>query len=169
MYLRGNFQEKESAAQALLELKASGFTPADLDVFSDEPVEFRRGVLDRHSRMSFTVVTGAVTLCLFTIGCIYFMQYNYPLVTGGMPIFSFWATGVIFYELTMLGGILTTLGCFIWESGLLRRRYRQAPVPVIEPGTICVRVRCHADRIDEASRCLAQAGAGEVSALGEPA
>lgn len=166
MYLKGTFQEKSSVTQALLDLKASGFSAGDLDVFSDEPVEFRRGVLDRPSRMSLTAVTGAITLCVLTIGFIYFTQYNYPLTTGGMPIFSFWATGVIFFELTMLGGILTTLGCFIWESGLLRQR-RRAPVPNIEPGMICLRVHCHADQMEQVSRCLARAGAGEIGALGE--
>lgn len=166
MYLKGDFQAKGSAAQALLDLKAAGFGPGDLDVFSDEPVVFPRGVLDRRSRMSFTVVTGAVTLCLLTIGFVYFTQYNYPLVTGGMPIFSFWATGVIFYELTMLGGILTTLACFLWESGLLRRR-RRVPALVVEPGIISVRIRCRADQKDEASRCLARSGAIDIDQIGE--
>ena len=32
----------------------------DLDVFSEEPVEFRRGVLDRPSRMSLVSVLGAI-------------------------------------------------------------------------------------------------------------
>ncbi len=167
MYLKGDFQEKGSAAQALLDLQAAGFGSGDLDVFSDEPIDFRRGVLDRPSRMSFTVVTGAVTLCLLTIGFIYFTQYNYPLVTGGMPIFSFWATGVIFYELTMLGGILTTLACFLWEGGILRRGRRRAPAPVIEPGIISVRIRCRPDQRDEASRCLAHAGASSIDQIGD--
>ena len=39
---------------------------------------------------------------------VYWAQNNYKLVTGGMPIFSFWATGVITYEMTMLGAIITT-------------------------------------------------------------
>ncbi|HSU57909.1 MAG TPA: quinol:electron acceptor oxidoreductase subunit ActD, partial [Bryobacteraceae bacterium] len=118
MYLKGDFQERGSVIEALRALQADGFRAADLDVFSAEPLELPHGVLDRRSHMSLTVVTGAVTLCLLTIGFVYFTQYNYPLTTGGMPIFSFWATGVIFYELTMLGGIVTTLACFLWESGM---------------------------------------------------
>lgn len=166
MYLKGDFQEKNAAAQAILDLKAAGFTTGDLDLFSDEPVELRSGILDRRSHMSLTVVTGAITLCLLTIGFIYYTQHDYPLITGGMPIFSFWATGVIFYELTMLGGILTTLACFLWESGLLRRG-RRAPTPLIEPGIICVRVRCRADQADDASRCLAHAGGSDIEEIGE--
>ena len=75
--------------------------------------------------MSVAVVTGAnVTAFLLIVGFVYFTQYNYPLITGGMPIFSFWATGVVFYEMTMFGAIVTTLFWFIRESGLLRRGRR---------------------------------------------
>ncbi len=166
MYLKGDFHDRVSAVQALRELRAGGFGGNDLDVFSDEPVELPRGVLDRPSHMSLTVVTGAVTLCLLTIGFVYFTQYSYPLTTGGMPIFSFWATGVIFYELTMLGGIVTTLGCFLWESGLFRRN-RQIPVPVVAPGIISLRVHCRGDQVDDVIRCLDRAGASEVRRMGE--
>jgi len=166
VYLKGNFQDRGSAIRALRELQAGGFPAAALDVFSDEPLELPRGVLDRRSHMSLTVVTGAVTLCLLTIGFVYFTQYNYPLTTGGMPIFSFWATGVIFYELTMLGGIVTTLACFLWESGLLRRN-RRIPVPVVAPGIISIRVHCREDQSDEAGGCLDRAGASDVGRMGE--
>lgn len=167
MYLRGDFEKKASVIQALRQLKAVGFTAREIDIFSEEPVEFPRGLLNRRSRMSFTVVTGAVTLCLLAIGFVYFTQHNYPLITGGMPLFSFWATGVIFYELTMLGGILTTLICFLWESGLLRRDRR--PVPAIDPGLICVRIQCSLDQADEARRILERTGANIVSRIAEPA
>jgi len=40
------------------------------------------------------------------------------LVTGGMPIVSPWAFGVIVFELTALGAILSTLGRMIVEAGL---------------------------------------------------
>ena len=36
-------------------------------------------------------------------------QKAYPLPTGGMPIAPAWTNGIIVYELTMLGAILTTL------------------------------------------------------------
>jgi hypothetical protein len=168
VYLTGDFQEKETTVQALRELAAKGFGPSDLDVFSDEPLEFPRGVLDRPSRMSLGVVAGAITFCSLAIGFVYFTQYNYPLITGGMPLFSFWATGVIFYEMTMLGAILTTFIWFLAESGLLRRN-RKAPVPAVEPGMICVRLRCQPDQVDAAGGYLERAGATNVRKIGDPA
>jgi hypothetical protein len=167
VYLTGDFQEKEATVQALRELKEKGFGPGDLDVFSDQPIEFPRGMLDRQSRMSLGVVAGAITFFLLATGFVYFTQHNYPLITGGMPIFSFWATGVVFYEMTMLGGILTTFVWFLAESGLLRRD-RKAPVPAIEPGIICVRVRCQTDQVGNATRSLERAGASNFRKIEDP-
>jgi hypothetical protein len=165
MYLTGDFENKASVIQALRQFKANGIAADEVDIFSDEPVELPRGVLDRGSHMSFIVVTGAIALCLLAIGFVYFTQHNYRLITGGMPLFSFWATGVIFYELTMLGAIVTTLVCFLWESGLLRRNRR--PTPSIEPGIICIRVQCRPDQADETRRILERAGANSISRMAE--
>jgi hypothetical protein len=167
VYLTGDFHQKEATLRALRELKANGFGSDDLAVFSDEPAEFPRGVLDRPSRMSFGVVAGAITFCLLATGFVYFTQHNYPLITGGMPLFSFWATGIVFYEMTMLGAILTTFIWFLAESGLLRRN-RKAPVPAIGPGVTCVRVRCQPDQVENASRFLERAGANNVRKIEDP-
>jgi hypothetical protein len=162
VFLIADFQQKEATVRALGELKANGFGLDDLDVFSDEPVELPRSVLERPSHMSLAVVTGAITFCLLTVGFVYFTQYNYPLITGGMPLFSFWATGVVFYELTMFGAIVTTFVWFLRESGLLRRG-RATPVPAIEPGLIHLRVRCGPDQKDEVTGLLKRAGANKIT------
>jgi hypothetical protein len=166
VFLAGDFLNQESTLRALLDLKVKGFTAADLAVFSDNPIEFPHHVLPRPSHMSLAVVTGAITLCLLVIGFVYFTQYNYPIVTGGMPIFSFWATGVVFYELTMFGAIVTSFFCFLRESGLLRRGRRSA-APVVKPGVISLRIECGADRADAARSSLESAGAANVRTLGE--
>ena len=163
-FITGTFAAKDPLTDAIKKLKANGFSAADLAVFSDEPIEFPRGVLDRPSHMSLAVVSGAVTFFLLVVGFVYYTQTTYPLVTGGMPIFSFWATGVVFYEITMLGAILTTAGWFIWESGLLRRD-KNIPVPAIEPEVICLRIRCTPDKLGTAAAILQNAGAQNVGKL----
>jgi Alternative complex III, ActD subunit len=45
-------------------------------------------------------------------------QTSYPLVTGGMPVVTSWTNGIIIYELTMLGAILTTLVTLLVTAGL---------------------------------------------------
>jgi hypothetical protein len=164
LYLTGTFGDKGQAIQAIRRLKENGYGPDDLAIFSNEPMELPRGVLDRKSHMSLAVVSGAVVFFVLAIAFVYFTQYDYRLVTGGMPIFSFWPTGVIFYEMTMLGAILTALGWFIWESGLLRRD-KSIPVPAIEPEAICLRVGCEMDQFGAVASLLTEAGARSVEKL----
>ena len=166
MFLAGDFLDQQAAIRALVELKANGFTAIDIAVFSDEPVEIPREVLHRSSHMSLAAVTGAITSCLLAIGFVYFTQLNYPIVTGGMPIFSFWATGVVFYELTMFGAIITTFFWFLRESGLLRRN-RRPPAPHVEPGIISLRVDCRPDREEAVRNSLESAGAKDIRTLGD--
>jgi hypothetical protein len=168
VFLAGDFLDREAVVRALVDLKADGFAPADVAVFSDEPIEFPRSALHRPSHMSFAAVTGAVTFCLLTIGFVYFTQHNYPIITGGMPIFSFWATGVVFYELTMFGAIVTTFFWFLHESGLLRRGPRR-PSPAVEPGIIALRIECGSNRADAVRHVLERAGAQNIRVLGAAA
>ena len=161
MFLTGEFQDAESVAVAIEALKAKGIETSALDVFSTEPVEFAPGVLDRESRMSAGAVAGAVTLCLLSMGFVIYTQHDLRLVTGGMPLVSFWATGVIFYEMTMLGAIGATFVMLLWESGLLRRD-KTAPVPAAEPGVIALRVQCEDEQVAAAGECLYRAGATRV-------
>jgi len=144
-YLIGEFREKCAVASAIHSLRAAGVKDKDLDVFSEEPIEFHKGILDRPSNMSLASVIGAI---IFGGGATLLMraaQYNYAVVTGGMPTFSFWGTGVITYETTMMGAVLTTFAFFLWESGIIRKRDKTAPIPVVPPECISLRVRCTGD------------------------
>jgi len=143
MYLTREFSDRKSLIHALLALQEKGLTPNDLDVFSSEPLELPQSALPRRSHMSLAVVTGAISFGLCVIGFVYYAQHSYPIITGGMPIFSFWATGVVFYELTMLGSILMSLIWFLKESGLFKSK---PPAPSYSPGSICLRVECGADQ-----------------------
>ena len=159
MYWIGEFREKEAVASAILTLRASGMSTDDLDVFSEEPVEFRRGVLDRPSRISLASVAGGAAFGALATAFIYWTQHTYRLVTGGMPLFSFWATGVITYEMTMLGAVVATFLYFLWESGRARARIKAAPVPQVNPGSICLRVHCPAEDGARTLDAMRRAGA----------
>jgi hypothetical protein len=164
MYLSAEFRAKAAVAETVRRLRESGFGSEAIALFSDEPLELPASVLPRPSRMSLVAVSGAVLLGLLTISFVYYTQHDYPLRTGGMPIFSFWATGVVFYELTMLGAILSTFAWFLFESGLLRRRRK--PVPSIEPGRVSLRVECGAAEAERAMAVLTETGAENVHELG---
>jgi hypothetical protein len=167
MYVIGEFRDQAAAVEAIRMLREHGAQPSGLDVFSEEPVEFRRGVLDRPSRMSVVAVAGGIGFGLLATAFIYWTQHNYRLDTGGMPVFSPWATGVITFEMTMLGAIVSTFICFLLESGLARRSDKTAPVPEVDPGSLCLRVRCGAEETAQASDTLRRAGAITVVRRGD--
>jgi hypothetical protein len=166
MYVLAEFQERESVVTAIRRLRTAGIGPEDLELFSEEPVELPKGVLDLPSRMSLTAVTGAIAFGLLATGFIAWAQHNYKVSTGGMPLFSFWATGVITYEMTMLGAIVATFACFLWESGLIRKHRGEAPVPEVAPGSMCLRVRCDARQADRAAETIRAAGGATIDRRG---
>jgi Protein of unknown function (DUF3341) len=142
IFLIGEFRDKEPLIGAIRQLRASGIDPEALDLFSAEPVELVRGVLDRPSAISRVAVATAILFGLMATAFIRYTQQDYRMITGGMPLFSFWAIGVITFEMSMLGAIAATFAWFLWESGLLRKRNRRAPVPTVSPGSIFLRVLC---------------------------
>lgn len=159
MFLIGEFKYKDQLIMAIRALKSSGSSDSDLDIFSEEPVEFSKGILDRPSKMSLVAVVGGAAIgILLTVG-IYLAQNHYKVVTGGMPIFSFWATGVVSYEMTMLGAVFSTFVWFLWESGIIRKRDKTAPVPLVEAGSICLRVRCKSSEVEQIADMLHKSGA----------
>ena len=162
-WLIGEFRGKEELTDAIRDLRGSGYTAADLDIFSEEPVELRKGVLDRSSRMSLTAVLTAILFGSLATWFVYYAQNDYRLRSGGMPYFSFWATGVITYETTMLGAVLAIFGSFLWESGIVGSRRTKGPVPFCPPNSICLRVRCAKVRSEIADSTLRQHGAVGVT------
>lgn len=161
-WLIGEFRKHEELADAIRDLRGSGFTAEDIEVFSEEPVELRKGVLDRPSKMSLTAVLTAMAFGTLATWFVYYAQNDYRLRSGGMPYFSFWSTGVITYESTMLGAILAIFGAFLWESRLFRRRHPHAPIPECPPNSICLRVHCAKINAEIGASTLREHGAVEV-------
>lgn len=170
MLLSAEFREPRTAAAAIEALTVEGFDKLAIDVFSTEPVEFEPGVLDRRSHMSVLAVGGAIVNAFLATTFIFWTQRDYPLVTGGMPLTSYWAVGVIIFEMAMAGAIAGTVAAFLWESGLLRgtlRAGRKQPVPKQRDDAIFLRVRCDEPRASQAREAMIAAGASEVTSLEE--
>ena len=168
MILTADFGDPQSVASAIVALQARGYGAEEIDVFSTAPVELAEALLERSSRMSLVAITSAVVFGLSAIAFVHYTQTDYRIVTGGMPIFSWWSTGVIFYEFTMFGSISATFVMFLIESGLLKRR-RSVPAPVLAAGRIHLRLLCPAEDAAPAADCLYQAGATCVEKLEERA
>jgi hypothetical protein len=164
MLLSAEFREPEAAAAAIEALASQGFDKRAMDVFSAKPVEFHAGVLDRPSYMSALAVAGAIFNTLLATVFMFWTQQDYPLITGGMPLTSFWAVGVIIFEMAMAGAIAGAMAAFLWESGLFSGARKQ-PSPTPQDGVVYLRLRCDEPQASRASETMTQAGAVGVKPL----
>jgi hypothetical protein len=66
-------------------------------------------------------------------------QKSYAVHTGGMQVVTLWTDGIITYELTMLGAILTT-GLVFLVTGVIRGRGQAPYEPEVSEGKVLVGV-----------------------------
>ena len=138
-YLHAEFARPEEAAGAIAGLAEAGVSRSAMELYSLRPVEMHPPPLPRRSRMSLTAVLSAITVGGGATALMYWAQRDYPLITGGMPINSGWATGVVTFETTMAGAVIGIFAALLWESGLIRRRKR-APVPSLPDEGVVLQV-----------------------------
>jgi hypothetical protein len=140
----GLFSDHDSARRAVKALREASsrlrFGPDRITVISHEPLEEQGLDLPRQrTTMPWIAALGGVLGGTAGYSLVAFTQRTYPLPTGGMPIVSLWPAGVITYEFTMLGAILTTVITFLIASRLPNYR-RRLYDPEISSGKILVGV-----------------------------
>ena len=122
--LYGLYLDPESAQKAVDALRAASselkFDGRQIIIASGEPHEGYE-FTDSHVTVSgpyrYAVLGGIVG---GTLGYLLttFAQNSYPILTGAMPLAPVWTNGIIVYEMTMLGAILTTLVTFLFGARL---------------------------------------------------
>ena len=163
------------AAQRLVDaLRVSslrlGFAPEKIVVVSGEPYEGYE-FADRYAKSPMFPLAALGALVGGTCG--YFLttltQHAYPLPTGGMPLSPVWTNGIIVYELTMLGAILTSV-IFMLISGGLPDFGPHLTDPEIWTGKILVGVTDPpADSAAAIESTFRQAGASDLRRFPAPA
>jgi hypothetical protein len=125
----GLFCNAESALEAASALRAKSselhIRPESVTLISSEPIEeeiIASG--QKHTWMPWIAVAGGVLGGTGGYSLAAFTQRTYPLPTGGMPIVAQWPTGIVMYELTMLGAILATIITLLITTKLPRYRNR---------------------------------------------
>jgi molybdopterin-containing oxidoreductase family membrane subunit len=123
MAVYGLFPDPESAQRAVRRLRAAGVSDDDITVISSEPFEdwdfsHRHRATWMHRIAGVGGAVGLMTAYWLTS----MTARSWPLPTGGMPIVAPWPNLVIMFELTMLFGILATVGTLLVTAGLPRRR-----------------------------------------------
>lgn len=140
----GLFNDSGSAEQAVKALRMASsrlhINAERIVVISSKPLEDKAMDLPKErTPMPWLAALGGVFGGTAGYALAAFTQRTYPLPTGGMPIVSLWPTGIVMYELTMLGAILTTLVTFLITARLPGFRKRVYD-PEISQGKILVGV-----------------------------
>jgi hypothetical protein len=166
--LYGLYVDPESAQKAVDALRAASselkFDGRQIIIASGEPHEGYE-FTDSHITVSGPyryavlggIVGGTLGYLLTTL-----TQHSYPILTGGMPLAPVWTNGIIVYEMTMLGAILTTLATLLIGAGLPNFK-GVITDPEIWQGKILVGVVDPPDGCEpELERRLQQAGATQI-------
>jgi hypothetical protein len=106
----GLFPGPASAERAVNELQAAGVSQGRIVVMSAEPFgEYSFSQTEHATMMPWLAVLGGVVGGVSGYLLAAYTQEAYPLITGGMPLIASWPTGIITYELTMLGAVIATV------------------------------------------------------------
>jgi Alternative complex III, ActD subunit len=161
----GLFPDPDSAQRAFNVLERAeselGFTDADITVLSGEPYEeYGFGQREHKTRMPWLAALGGMVGGLSGWWFVGFTQKSYPMISGGMHLVTKWSNGIITYELTMLGAILTTLFTLLITARIPDWRGRKLYDPAISNGKILIGVTNPLEKArEELGKRLSAAGA----------
>ena len=167
----GLYPDPDSAQRAFNALERSqselGFMDRDIAVLSGEPYEeYGFGKRDNVTRMPWIAALGGLVGGLCGWWFVAFTQKAYPMISGGMRLVTKWSNGIITYELTMLGVILTTLFTLLITARIPDWFGRRLYDPAISNGKILIGVTNPPEKArDELGKRLAAAGAEVVKAF----
>lgn len=167
----GLYPDPDSAQRALNALERVqgdlGFSDGDIAVLSGEPYEeYGFGQRDHKTRMPWLAALGGLVGGLSGFWFVSFTQKSYPMISGGMHLVTKWSDGIITYELTMLGAILTTLFTLLITARIPNWRGHKLYDPAISNGKILIGVtNPPAQARDELGKRLRDAGAEIVKEL----
>jgi molybdopterin-containing oxidoreductase family membrane subunit len=117
------YTDGDAAQRAVNALRTAGVDDSNIEVMSAEPMEhFEFGQLNRATLIWYIASLGGLFGLAFGAWLTRMTELAWPLPTGNMPIVAWWPNMIVIFELTMLGGILATVGTLIVSGGLLRRR-----------------------------------------------
>jgi ActD protein len=135
------FDKTDDAAAAVGELRREGLPRSAVTIVSSEPVHIESDE-DSKSRIGAFTIIGGMLGWVAGLAMTVWTSERVGLVTGGMPIRSFWAFGIIIFELTALGAILATLARLLFEARLARRSSAAAYAEEVADGRVALIVDC---------------------------
>jgi hypothetical protein len=151
------FNTLGEAMKVTEELRREGFPPSAITLISAEPIPFAGEIAG--SRIGLFSVLGGVLGAASGLLLTVLTSRSVDLVTGGLPIVTTWAFGIVVFETTALGAILATFIRMIYEAGLARRGALRFYSEAVADGKIALVVECAVDHRSLAERVIATTGA----------
>lgn len=156
----GTFKDVQTAARAVDNLIETGF--AEEKITSLTSVPYPNGVIvktDQRTWFRWMSVGGGIIGACAGFFLAAGTAYMYPVQTGDKPIITFFPTGIITYELTMLFAVLGTIIGMFMEMKLPPRSERVYD-PAIGEGAIGISVSVDSrDQMVRAAKIMEAAGA----------
>jgi hypothetical protein len=140
----GLFPDSDSARRALTALREESsrlrIEPKAIVLMSSEPLEEAGfGWEEQRTPMPWLAALGGLLGGTAGYALATFTQRTYPLPTGGMPLVAMFPSGIIMYELTMLGAVIATMLTLLISTRLPNYRKRLYD-PEVTNGKILVGV-----------------------------
>ena len=117
-----------------------------ITLMSSEPIPGFESSEEKRSRIGGFAIAGGIVGAAAAIALTILASKQANMVTGGMPVIAPWPFGIIIFEMSALGSILSTLCRMIYEARLGRRLSDYDEV--ISDGRVLLSVEC----ADEESR-----------------
>ena len=152
------FDSAREALEVEAELLREGFTRDAITILSNEPIEHDEDSGGAQGHIGLFAIAGGVIGAAAAISLTVMTSKQMGLVTGGMPVVTPWAFGIIVFELTMMGAILSTLGRMLYESGLARRGSLEHYDTSVADGKVVIFARCSTDMLAEKAGKLFRRG-----------
>lgn len=153
------FEDIDPAAEAIEKLRTMGIQDGDMNIIAGIPVtEAMLGRPRQWSNVGRLALGGAVAGSLIGLFLGFGTPILYRVPVGGQPFFPGPPAIIVFFEITMLGMLVSTfLGVFL-DSYFPSYRPKEY-VPEISNGKIAILFNCPADKEEEFVTAMTNLGA----------
>ena len=160
------YPDGASAQRAVDNLRREGVTDSEITVISSAPMEdFEFSHIGGKNRLWYVASLGGAIGLILSTSLVVFMERDWAVNTGGMPIVAWWPNLIVMFEMTMLGAIISTVVTLIITAGLGRRMPKLYD-PEVTLGKILVGVAAPGDaRMADVERALLAAPGAELKTV----
>jgi hypothetical protein len=162
----GLYSDPDSAQHAVELLRREGVADDSITVLASQPYDgYEFSHRYKQTWLFWIAAGGGVVGLGIGLGLAYLTETLWPLVTGGMPIVSWWPNIIIMFEMTMLGAIVATVVSLLIMTGLPMIRARIYD-PEVSQGKILVAVENPGEgELGRLERTFKESGIAEVKTV----